>query len=142
VILYHFTTFAACQDILAEGFIRPARWKYGGAGWAPVVWLTADSDREHVFDTHPDDPAVVITTAIRFTVDLPAADVSQWREWTARHGRAVAADFAVEAAAYKPNWYVAERAVAAPEWACWDWVVDWDSYVEALSLAQRGGGRP
>jgi len=141
VILYHFTTFAACQDILAEGVIRPAHWQYAGAGWSPVVWLSTDGGRERVFDSHPDDPAVVITTAIRFTVDLPDSDVTQWREWAARNGRTVPAEFAVEAAAYKSRWYVAERGIPGGEWVSWDWTVDADSYIKALSSTMERTAR-
>jgi hypothetical protein len=132
MILYHFTSAAATQGIISEGVIRPHRGEIGRR-LPPVVWLTADPDRRAVFDSHPDDPAVVISTAYRFTVDVPDQDASQWRDWMARHGKGPSlAEADPEVAAYKAQWYILDREIPREEWVAWEWAVETNAWIAAL----------
>jgi hypothetical protein len=130
--LHHFTSFPAAQAILAAEALRPRRWTFAPKA-APVVWFTADADRETVYTGWHDEPIAVLARAIRFTVDVPDAEVSHWRDWLARSGRGVPlAQCDPEVAAYKARWFVMERAVPNSEWVAWDWAVSAEQFAAAI----------
>lgn len=132
MILHHFTSLPNSQGILGAGRIDPHCGEVG-KDLPPVVWFTADSARESVYTGWHDDPVCVIDRAIRFTVDVPDGDVSQWRDWMARNGRgAPLVECNPEVAAYKAQWFVAERPIMAAEWVGWDWAVTMEQLFEAL----------
>ena len=111
MILYHFTSQGSAALIVAGGRIRPEPWWYGEC--PPVIWLTATAQRAAYKGF---SGAEALThTEVRFTVDVPAGDLSPWRPWAMRHE--VSEEACERAADGRPaRWYVCERPIPRTEW--------------------------
>lgn len=114
-ILYHYTSESACQQIIKNGYIDTTDPNYWHARTfiAPeVVWMTGD-------ESDPFDGIGLVNRGlnVRFTVALPADEVSQWGDFATTHG--VPTEVVAKALAATPmarDHWVTARPVTVDEW--------------------------
>lgn len=132
VDLYHFTTSHHLASILTDGFLRTTESNLSRTiphAGPPVVWLTADGDREHFPGLAGGIRVAGRVTAekreIRFTVRLPSHEVWTLDSWAAkrRMNRSWLARMKATAGAEARAFRLIERPITRSEWVAvelWD----------------------
>lgn len=116
--LYHYTSRLHLPRILRAGHLRVTESNLSRTrehAGPDVVWLTTDP-----MPTDPDAHGLLNPrcdkTAVRFTVDLPVADVHEWLSWSRALGITKRWAFRLEAGRSPETWRVVARPIPAAEW--------------------------